>query len=132
MFGVSSIPDCAGKAQGTFFSVREEDPAFPWGAGQGPGLGCAELGGSEGRGNQLRAAPGLEPGCSCRDTGGIFLFSCCPQSWAGTPGLHIPGEEITDKFGLEGTFKGHLVQPPCKERGTPAEIPRGRNAPWNL
>jgi len=24
---------------------------------------------------------------------------------------------ITESFGLEGTFKGHLVQPPCHEQG---------------
>lgn len=64
----------------------------------------------------------------------ISLFLLPPELGGHPRAAHPWGRDlgITDKFGLERTFKGHLVQPPCKERGTPAEIPRGRNAPWNL
>jgi len=30
---------------------------------------------------------------------------------------HIDSRQIIESFGLEGTFKGHEVQPPCNEQG---------------
>ncbi|KAK4811229.1 hypothetical protein QYF61_022126, partial [Mycteria americana] len=47
-----------------------------------------------------------------------MYLGCQPKCW----GCHSGWMEeilcwITEWFGLEGTFKGHLVQPPCNEQG---------------
>jgi len=53
---------------------------------------------------------GISPAAACRCY--ILLFHCVPLRRVQLP-------KIIEWFGLEGTFKRHVVQPPCNEQGHP-------------